>query len=244
MPRRPRYDNRIDGFLVVDKPVGVSSAKVVAWVRRAAGNCKTGHAGTLDPLASGVLVCCLGHATKAVDQLMASRKTYETVVDFSSVSASGDAEGPLEPIGESSLRTVPGLKALREACERWTGEVEQRPPAFSAVHVNGKRAYALARAGEEIALPARQVRIDSIDILDFTWPRARLRVSCGKGVYIRSLGRDLGAAMGVGGYLAELRRTRVEPFGLDEAWTGEQIQQGVTQADLIPVDQLANNKYA
>ncbi|MEO0965240.1 MAG: tRNA pseudouridine(55) synthase TruB [Planctomycetota bacterium] len=216
MGRSPRYRTQRDGVLVVDKPVGVSSADVVRAVRFGAGDCKTGHAGTLDPLASGVLVCCLGAATKLSDRLMAGVKAYETEVDLAAFTTTDDREGEraevaIDPGGR------PDAARLREALSGFVGVIDQTPPAYSAAHVGGRRAYALARRGEAVELEPRRVRIDAIDLVSLDWPIARLVVTCGKGVYIRSLARDLGVAMGTGGHLASLRRTRVGPFTIEGA---------------------------
>ena len=232
MPRRPRYDTKIDGLLVVDKPLGWTSMDVVRRVRRAAGNAKTGHAGTLDPLATGVVVCCLGDATKAIDQLMATTKRYETVVDLSAFTNTDDREGERE---EVDVAEPPAVEAIAAMLPRLVGVIDQRPPAYSAIHVNGQRAYKLARRGETVDLPSRPVRVDDIELVDYAWPLLSLRIQCGKGVYIRSLGRDLGRMLGVGGHLASLRRTAVGDFDLDMAVDEERLTQPITQADLLPV---------
>jgi tRNA pseudouridine55 synthase len=210
-----------DGLVVVDKPVGVSSMDVVRRVRRAASRSrgvkrtKCGHAGTLDPLASGVMVLCLGRATKAVERLMGQTKVYETDVDLSAFTASGDAESEREAV---AVEVPPTAEAVAEACAAMVGRaVEQVPPIFSAVHVDGRRAYALAREGREVELKARTVRIDAVELLDYGWPIARLRVVCGKGTYVRSIGRDLGIALGTGGYLTALRRTAVGGYRVEDA---------------------------
>ncbi|MEM7681454.1 MAG: hypothetical protein AAF288_05830 [Planctomycetota bacterium] len=161
MPRRPKYLTKIHGVLPVDKPLGVSSAAVVRRVRFAAGNCKTGHAGTLDPMATGLVVCCLGDATKLVPKLMADRKVYRASVDLSAFSTTDDAEGELTPVPRAQTE-MPDETAVRAQIDLWTGWVEQVPPAYSAVHVDGQRAYKLARAGEAVKLPAKRVHIESI----------------------------------------------------------------------------------
>ncbi len=221
----------MDGLLVVDKPLGLSSADVVREVRYSAGNCKTGHAGTLDPLATGVVICCLGQATKAVDRLMGLTKVYEAGVDLSAFTTTDDREGPRQDV---AVDPPPDRDAVSAALDRFVGQIEQRPPAYSAVHVDGRRAYRLARRGEAVDLPVRTVRIDAIELLGYAWPHATLRVTCGKGTYIRSLARDLGRALRTGGHLASLRRTAVGPYTADHAWRLERVRQGVTQSDLLP----------
>ncbi len=221
------------GLLVVDKPVGLSSMDVVRRVRRAAGGAKTGHAGTLDPLATGVVICCLGKATKAVEQLMGLPKRYETVVDLSAFTSTDDAEGDRE---EVPVKEPPSRATVEVVCARFVGDaIEQVPPAFSAVKVGGKRAYKAARRGEAVDMPTRQVRIDAIEVLDYQWPHLSLRIDCGRGTYIRSLGRDIGKALGTGGYLASLRRTVVGPYTVEEAVSIERCEEAIAQADLLPV---------
>lgn len=216
----------IEGVLVIDKPLGLSSMKVCSIVRgklRAGGapkRIKVGHGGTLDPLASGVLVVLVGRATKRCDQVMAGQKVYETTVDFSRLSSTDDLEGEMTDI---EAGRVPTLAQVRASCERWIGDVMQRPPPYSAIKVAGQRAYAMARRGEEVHLEPRQIRIDSIEILGYDWPILRISIACGKGTYIRSLGRDIGAEMGVGGVLTALRRTRVGRFDIADSVTLESL---------------------
>ena len=212
MVKYARHD--LHGLLVVDKPVGVSSMDVVRRVRRAAGNCKTGHAGTLDPLASGVLICCLGKATKAVERLMGLTKVYEATVDLSAFTATDDAEGERE---EVAVERAPTDEAVRGVLDGLTGEIEQVPPAYSAIKVDGKRAYKLARSGEAVAMKARRVRVDEIVVAGYAWPSLRVRVTCGKGTYIRSLARQIGEGLGTGGYLTALRRTAIGQYTIEQA---------------------------
>ncbi len=221
MPRRPRnLRPDLNGLLVIDKPIGMSSASVCRAVRRATGGAKVGHAGTLDPLATGVLLVCLGRATRAVETLMAGEKTYVAEIDLSAFTTTDDREG--ERIEVAADRT-PTRADLERACAGFVGAILQSPPAYSAVHVDGERAYRLARRGElstqdiGAALPERPVTVHSIEIIDFDWPYAAIRVNCGKGTYIRSLARDIGRALGTGGHLSALRRTRVGGYMIDDA---------------------------
>lgn len=220
------------GLLVVDKPLGWSSMDVVRRVRRAAGGVKTGHAGTLDPLATGVVVCCLGKATKSVNHLMGLKKIYEATVDLSAFAATDDRESRLEHV---HVETPPTEQQVRQVLVRFTGDLLQTPPAFSALHVGGRRAYKLARSGEPVDLKPRAVRIDAIELLDYQWPQASLRVTCGKGTYIRSLARDMGKALNTGGHLAALRRTAVGGYDLSIAVDEHRLRQPITQADLLSV---------
>ena len=222
----------MSGLLVVDKPLGWSSMAVVRKVRYMAGGVKTGHAGTLDPLATGVLLCCLGKATRVVPRLMGMTKVYEAEVDLSAFTATDDREGQRE---EVRVAAPVGEAKLREALGRFVGEITQKPPAFSAIKIGGRRAYKLARLGQKVEMVGRTVRVDAIELLGYAWPVARLRITCGKGTYIRSLARDLGVALGAGGHLASLRRTRIGGYDLSLAVDERRLQQPLTQADLLPV---------
>lgn len=210
----------LEGIIVVDKPIGISSMGVCSRVRgklRAGGapkRVKVGHGGTLDPLATGVLVILIGKATKRCDEIMAGVKGYRTTVDLSVVSTTDDLEGEKTEIVPP---VIPTRAMIEDACAGWVGDVQQTPPIYSAIKVNGRRAYALARKGEEFELKARAVRIDSIEVVSYEWPVLELDVVCGKGTYIRSLGKDIGAAVGAGGMLTALRRTRVGRFTLGQA---------------------------
>jgi len=232
MGRGPRYRTQLDGLLVVDKPVGVSSMDVVRRVRKAAGHCKTGHAGTLDPLASGVVICCLGRGTKLVERLMGQPKTYEATVDLSAFTATDDLEGEREAV---DVPAPPTADAVRAACAAMVGTIEQTPPAYSAVHVDGQRAYKLARRGEAVELPIKTVRVDGIEVVSYAWPTLGLRVRCGRGTYIRSIARDLGRALGTGGHLTALRRTAVGAYTLDRAVAWARLEEPITEADLLPL---------
>lgn len=233
------------GLLVVDKPLGWSSMDVcrkVRWsVRRGlpAGTgrrkIKVGHAGTLDPLATGVVVVCVGKATKLVDRLMGSTKVYEAAVDLSGFTASDDAEFSPELV---EVQTPPTRGVVEAALQEQVGVIQQVPPAFSAVHVDGKRAYKAARAGEEVKLKARAVRVDAVELLGYDWPRVELRITCGKGTYIRSMARDLGRSLGTGGYLTALRRTVSGQFRVADATPIERFESPIVQGDLIPVEAL------
>lgn len=224
----------MEGLLVVDKPLGVSSMDVVRRVRRAAGlgrRFKVGHAGTLDPLATGVVVCCLGKATRAVEQLMGLTKVYDAVVDLSAFTTTDDREGERQ---EVAVTQIPDEATVRQVLATFIGEVEQVPPVYSAVHVDGQRAYKLARRGEQPDMPARTVRIDAIELNRYDWPLLDITVTCGRGTYIRSLARDIGVRLGTGGHLASLRRTAVGPYTLDKAITFDRLESPLRQEDLLP----------
>ncbi|MEQ9617030.1 MAG: tRNA pseudouridine(55) synthase TruB [Phycisphaerales bacterium] len=210
----------LNGVIVVDKPLGWTSADVCRRLRSRTNGAKVGHAGTLDPLATGVLVVCLGKATKLIESIQASEKLYVTTIDLSAFTTTDDAEGEREEI---TVDRPPTLEAVRAACDALTGETMQTPPAFSAVKVGGKRAYALARKGEDVRINAKVVVIHEIAIDRYDWPTLELSIRCGKGTYIRAIARDLGAALGTGGTLLALRRTRIGEYTLDLAINPEEL---------------------
>ncbi|HSS87571.1 MAG TPA: tRNA pseudouridine(55) synthase TruB [Reyranella sp.] len=208
MSRRKSGD-KVDGWVILDKPVGLGSTPAVSKVRRLFGAQKAGHGGTLDPLASGVLPIALGEATKTVPFVMDGRKEYRFTLRFGQARSTEDAEG--EVTATSDLR--PTDEGIRSVLAAFLGDIEQVPPAFSALKIDGKRAYDLARAGEPVALKARRVLIERLELLGRPdTDHADFVVSCGKGTYIRSLGRDLALSLGTVGYLSALRRTAVGPF--------------------------------
>ncbi|GHF76388.1 tRNA pseudouridine55 synthase [Amycolatopsis bartoniae] len=215
------------GLLVVDKPPGMTSHDVVARVRRIMGTRKVGHAGTLDPMATGVLVLGVERATKLLGHLALDRKTYLATLSLGSATTTDDAEGEVLSTADSleavtDERIAAGIAGL-------TGEIEQVPSAVSAVKVAGKRAYARVRAGEDVALPPRKVTVYRFDLLATRHGADRVEldavVECSSGTYVRALARDLGAGLGVGGHLAALRRTTVGPFTLASARTLEQLEE-------------------
>jgi tRNA pseudouridine55 synthase len=204
-----RTGDAVHGWLVLDKPLGYSSAKAVAEARRIFNARRAGHGGTLDPLASGILPIAFGEATKTTAYAMAGTKTYRVTVCFGAATATDDREG--EIIARSDER--PDTAAIQAALPRFTGVIEQVPPAFSALKVAGERAYRLARQGQVVELAARAVEIKGLTILNRSEPdTVELEVVCGKGVYIRSLARDLAQSLGTVGHVAALRRTQVGPF--------------------------------
>lgn len=228
---RPRYrKSAMSGLFIVNKPSGWSSMDVVRTVRNSAGFVKTGHAGTLDPLATGVIVCCIGKATRSVEAIMNMPKVYETTIDLSAFTNTDDGEGERE---EVAVDTPPTEAAVRDVLPKFIGTIEQRPPLYSAVHVDGKRAYKLARKGEDVEIPSREVECEGIDFLSYEWPILTLRVHCGRGFYVRSLARDIGKELGTGGYLTELVRTAVGPYTIEKAADEARMKQSITQFDLL-----------
>ena len=205
---------------------------VVRRVRRAGGGARTGHAGTLDPLATGVVVCCLGRATRCVEHLMGLTKVYEAEVDLSAFTSTDDREGERR---EVAVAEPPDEVALRDALGGFVGLIEQTPPLFSAVHVGGQRAYRMARRGEKVELLPRTVRVEAIELLRFAWPIAALHITCGRGTYIRSIARDLGRSLAAGGHLASLRRTAVGSYDLSIAVGAERLEEPIAQEDLLEI---------
>ena len=204
-----RKGEKVDGWVILDKPVGLGSTPAVGKVRRLFGAQKAGHGGTLDPLASGVLPIALGEATKTVPFVMDGRKEYRFTLAFGEARSTEDREG--EVTATSDVR--PGDAAIAAALGAFTGDIEQIPPAFSALKIDGKRAYDLARAGEAVEMKPRRVTIERLELTGRPdADHADFVVACGKGTYIRSLGRDLALALGSVGHLSALRRTVAGPF--------------------------------
>ncbi len=191
---------------------------------------KVGHGGTLDPLASGVLVILVGSCTRLCGEIMDGEKGYETTIDLSAFTDTDDAEGVRRKV---DVPSPPTREAIEAILPRFTGTVMQTPPIYSAIHVDGQRAYDLARAGKPVELKPRPVQIHELRVLAYEWPTLTIAIRCGKGTYIRSLARDLGVALGTGGTLAALRRTRVGRFVIEEARTMASLPEAMTQNDLL-----------
>jgi tRNA pseudouridine55 synthase len=215
----------MNGLLVLDKPPGVTSRDAVnvaqRWFLRGT---KLGHTGTLDPLATGVLVLCVGQATRLAEYVQAMPKTYRSRFLLGSRSDTDDADGTVAPTG---AQHVPTADEVRSALDGFLGEIDQIPPAYSAAKVSGARSYDLAREGRAAPLAARRVRVDAIRVLDYAWPHLEVEIDCGKGTYVRSIARDLGEKLGCGGLVATLRRLRVGPF---EAGAGLGLDADATTA--------------
>lgn len=233
----------LDGVLVVDKPAGPTSHDVVALVRRLAGTRRVGHGGTLDPFASGVLPLFLGRATRLVEYHLGARKAYRATVCFGASSTTDDLEGELTP----AAAPAPDQAAVGAALVGLRGPQRQRPPAFSALKVGGRRAYALARAGEPPDLPDREVTLHRLELAEWDAsdperPIAVLDVECSAGTYVRALARDLGAAVGNAAYLGGLDRTASGSFRLADAVRLDQVRAAAAEglsrlnALLLPID--------
>jgi len=217
---RRRKGNPIHGWLVLDKPLGLSSNQALGKARRLFNAAKAGHGGTLDPLASGVLPVAFGEATKLVSYAMDGSKTYAFDITWGAQTSTDDAEG--ETVAESDLR--PTADAIEQVLPQFNGTIEQTPPAYSAIKVDGERAYNLARAGEEVDLPSRDVEIYGLRLTGSSDDTASLEVDCGKGTYVRSLARDIALALGTVGHVSALRRTRVGPFTEKDAFSLDKLE--------------------
>lgn len=200
----------MDGILLVDKPTGPSSFAVINKLRKITGIKKIGHAGTLDPLASGLLVICFGRYTKLAGLLTASDKIYEAEITLGITTATDDAEG--EVILKKTVSA--SLEDVKSAALSFKGSIDQMPPRFSAIKVNGKRAYLLARSNQEVQLQKRSVTIFDLVVEDIALPKVSVRMHCSKGTYVRSLARDLGEKLGCGGYASKIRRIKSGEFSL------------------------------
>ncbi|MEO7627499.1 MAG: tRNA pseudouridine(55) synthase TruB [Nocardioides sp.] len=213
------------GLVIVDKAAGMTSHDVVARVRRLAGTRKVGHAGTLDPMATGVLVLGLNRATRLLGHLMLTEKGYDATILLGATTTTDDAEGEVTATADTQHLVE---QDIREALKTFVGEIDQVPTAVSAIKVDGKRAYQRVRDGEEVELKARRVTIHELFVTDVRGPEVDVRVRCSSGTYIRAIARDLGAALGVGGHLTALRRTAVGRFDLAQAKTLEELGDELT----------------
>jgi tRNA pseudouridine55 synthase len=210
------------GLLLVDKPVGWTSFDAVNYVRKIVAQAedkkpkhvKVGHTGTLDPFATGLLVLLIGKEyTRRAGELTKLDKTYEVTMRLGQISSTGDPEGDLRAVSD----TDPGVKALKMALKRFTGEIEQVPPAFSAIKVGGQRAYKLAREGKEVKIDPRKVTINSLELLNYMYPEVKFITDVSSGTYIRSLVEDIGQALGTGAYTSALRRTKIDHSNIEDA---------------------------
>jgi tRNA pseudouridine55 synthase len=231
----------MDGVINLYKPTGLSSAEALHRVRRITGQRKSGHAGTLDPLAEGVLVLCLGRATKLVEALMDQPKVYRTTAALDRTSETFDRESPTTPV---PVTEPPNLERVRDVLRGFEGIHPQVPPASSAVKVGGRPAYRLARSGRPPVLSPRPVRIHWIHLHRYEWPLLDIELTCGRGTYVRALIRDLGERLGTGGCLTRLVRTAVGPLRIKESWTLERIQAAADPAAYLVPTQRARELLA
>ncbi len=230
IPESERHPLETGQVILVDKPLGWTSFNVVSrvrnWAHKQVGRrVKTGHAGTLDPLASGLLIICTGRFTKKIEEFQAQKKEYTGTFVLGSVTKSFDLESEVEYRGEYGHLT-PAL--LEEAVQHFTGDIMQVPPVFSAVKVNGKRAYQYARAEKELQLSAKPIHIYEFVLTRIDLPEVDFRISCSKGTYIRAMARDFGDFLGCGAYLSALRRTKIGSFDVKDAYSVEAFLQSTT----------------
>lgn len=226
------------GIILVDKPEGITSHGVVSRLRRALGTRKVGHAGTLDPMATGLLVAGVGPSTRLLTYLVGLDKQYEATIRLGRATTTDDREG--EFLGEERSALDLDAERIADAVRELTGVIQQRPSSVSAIKVDGQRSYARVRAGEDVELPVREVIVSEFELLDRREPEhprgavdLDVRVTCSSGTYIRALARDLGEALGVGGHLTALRRTRVGPFALDRSHELDAISEAEAPRSLL-----------
>lgn len=212
-------------IILIDKPADMSSFGVVARVRRVLSQregkkVKVGHTGTLDPFATGLMIILAGKATKRSNEFLKKDKVYEATVMLGKTSTTGDPEGE---ITENTVENIPAREDVEAAVQKFTGKIMQKVPAFSAVKINGERAYKLARKGQEVETPTREVEIYETEILSYDYPELKIRTHVSSGTYIRTLGEDIGSELGTGAYLTALRRTRTGDYDIKDAATLDQF---------------------
>jgi len=221
-----------DGIINLNKSVGITSAKALYKVRSITHIRKSGHAGTLDPGADGVLVICLGKATKLVEHIMDQPKVYRATARLDVTSDSFDSDSPLR---EVEVASVPGRDEVEHTLAGFEGTIEQVPPAISALKVGGVPAYKLARKGRPVQLESRAVTIYWVHLHAYAWPHLDFEIACGRGTYVRALIRDVGRGLGTGGCLTSLTRKAVGPFWLQDAWTIERLQTHAPAEYILPL---------
>jgi len=223
----------IYGFLNIKKPKGITSFDVIRRLRRISGIKKIGHLGTLDPIAEGVLVIAISEATKLIEFLMKADKSYRATMVLGATSDTYDSEGEIVKVAKN----IPELSEIEKNLNDFIGEIDQIPPKYSAIKINGRKAYDLARHGEEFEIKSRKVKIQNIGIVKYEYPKLIIDVDCGSGTYIRSLINDLGQQMKVGAYMIDLLRTRVGQFKLSEACSLEELdEKGIGNFIIYPED--------
>ncbi len=227
------------GVLNLHKPGGMTSRDLVNKVQRLVRPVKVGHAGTLDPMATGVLLVCVGPATRLVTMLQEGSKTY--VAEFLLGQSSDTDDNTGQITHHSTPASLPTRGEIVECLQTMQGAISQVPPAFSAVHVNGRRAYSLAREGQEITLNAKDVVIHSIQVLTYEWPRLELEIVCGSGTYVRSIARDLGQKLGCGGLMSRLERTSIGDFSIAESVAFEELTSDNIGEFLFPAIRIVSN---
>lgn len=234
-----KKNNMIYGFLNINKPKWKTSFDVIRDLRYITKINKMGHTGTLDPLAEGVLVIAIEEATKLIEFLMKNDKEYSAELILGSVSDTYDAQGQIEESGSRK----PTLKEITKVLEKFKGDIDQVPPAFSAIRVGGKRAYQLAREGKEVKLKSRKVHVSDLKLISYKYPSLKIDVTCSSGTYIRSLANDIGKELKVGAYLNDLIRIRVGKFNLENSLLLEDIAKKGINECIIPVEEVFNDVF-
>lgn len=230
----------MNGFLIIDKPTGRTSFSVLAEVRKKMNGAKIGHLGTLDPLATGVLVLAIGEATKLVEYMMSMEKTYEVEAVFGAISSTYDADGQLTEQILPNDFDLGADQIEKKIDQKFSSKIMQVPPAYSAKWVDGKRAYQLARKGRDVALPPNEVEVFSFDLKSFSYPFATFEVDVSSGTYVRSLIHDIGQEFGCGAYVNKLRRTKVGDFTIADAFNfGDDEEINL----FVEVEKLVNKKF-
>lgn len=232
----------MNGFLLLDKPQGLTSARVVGKVRRALGKAKTGHCGTLDELATGLLIICLGKATKLAQFVIGEDKSYDVTVRLGATSTTFDRDGELTPVPTAE---APTRAELESAIGTFIGKITQQPPTYSAIKHLGRPLYDYARKGKPVAAELREVVVHNLEILNYRYPELKLQVHCSSGTYVRSLAHDLGAALGCGAYVVELRRLSIGRHHVKNAITLASILEGAERAEdgCFPLGQVAEPTF-
>jgi tRNA pseudouridine55 synthase len=237
-----RHSEALDGILAIDKGIGPTSHDVVASLRRILGMRRIGHCGTLDPLASGVLVTCLGRYTRLSQWISAAEKEYESTFCLGAVSDTGDSQGT---VVSRDVAVPPTLNQIDSAMMAFRGRIQQVPPAYSAVKIGGVRSYELARRQEKVTAPAREVHVSTFEVMSFRYPDLKVRVVCSKGTYVRALAHDLGEKLGCGGHVEQLRRVRAGTVDERDAITLDEVQRriddgrGIEHSFTSPKDALS-----
>lgn len=219
------------GLLNLNKPAGMTSRRAVDFAERLVRPMKLGHAGTLDPLASGVLVVCVGAATRLIEYVQHMQKSYVATFLLGRQSPTEDIDGDVVDLENPP---IPSMEEILSRAETLTGRIQQRPPAYSAVKVRGRRAYALARAGNEVELKARWVMVHRLDVARYEYPELEMEIECGSGTYVRSLGRDLAALLGTAAVMSRLVRTAIGPFSVDQGVDPRDLDKTSWAGHLLP----------
>lgn len=225
------------GFLNIYKPKGITSFDVIFKLRKILQIKKIGHTGTLDPMAEGVLIIALSEATKIIEFMMQHEKAYSAEVTLGSESTTYDAEGELKKVSSQN----PDFDEVQDVLLSFEGEIDQTPPIYSALKIDGKRAYELARAGKEVKMKSRKVTIQDIVLIDYKYPNLTMDVECSSGTYIRSLAHDIGQKLGTGAYLSKLLRTKVGHFLVEDSIKLEDLEKDGLDKYLIPIEALSLN---